>query len=42
MWTSGFYRYEHVYSYRRQEFQDILEIKSCNRFGQLLYLLKKY
>ena len=27
MWTSGFYRYEHIYSYRRQEFQNILERK---------------
>ena len=27
MWTSGFYRYEHIYSYKRQEFQNILERK---------------
>ena len=27
MWTSGFYRYEHIYTYRRQEFQNIFERK---------------
>ena len=42
MWaTSHFYRFEHVYSYRRQEFQNILEIKLCNRFGQLLLIYQK-
>ena len=25
MWVSGFYRYEHIYSYKRQELQNILE-----------------
>ena len=39
-WTCGFCRYELVYTYRRQEFQHILERKLCNYFGQLL-LYKK-
>ena len=38
MWTSGFYRYEHIYSCKRQEFQNILERKLCNRFRQLLLI----
>ena len=44
MWTSGFYRrYEHIYSYKRQEFQNVLEINLCNFFGQLLLIyLKKF
>ena len=25
MWVSGFYRIEHIYSYKRQELQNILE-----------------
>ena len=41
MWTSGFYRYEHIYSYKRQEFQNILEINLCNCFGQLLLIYLK-
>ena len=27
MWTSDFYRYGHIHSYKRQEFQNILERK---------------
>ena len=44
MWTNGFYRrYEHIYSYKRQEFQNVLEINLCNCFGQLLLIyLKKF
>ena len=38
MWTSGFYRYEQVYTYRKQEFLNILERKLCNCFGQLLLI----
>ena len=39
MWTSDFYWYEHVYTYRRrQEFQNIPERKLCNCFGQLLLI----
>ena len=38
MWTTGFYRYEQIYSYRRQEFQNILERKLCNWLGQLLLI----
>ena len=38
MWTRGFYRYEHVYSYYRQKVQNSLERKLCNRFGQLLLI----
>ena len=30
-----FYRYEHVCTYRGQEFQNILGRKLCNYFGQL-------
>ena len=42
MWTSGFYRrYEHIYSYKRQEFQNVLEINLCNCFGQLLLIYQK-
>ena len=41
MWTSGFYRYEHIVSYKRQEFQNILEINLCNCFGQLLLIYLK-
>ena len=43
MWTekhtcsSGFCIYEHIYTYRRQEFQNI-EIKLCNWFRQLLLI----
>ena len=33
---NGFYRYKHIYIYRRQKFQNILERKLCNCFGQLL------
>ena len=36
MWTSVFYRYEHIYTHRRQEFQNVIEIKLCNCFGQSL------
>ena len=38
MWSSGFYRHERIYSYKRQEFQNILEINLCNCFGQLLLI----
>ena len=38
IWTSGFYRCEHLCTYRRQEFQNILERKLCNCFGQLLHV----
>ena len=39
MWTSNFYWYEHVYTYRsRHEFQNILERKLCNGFGKLLLI----
>ena len=41
MWTSGFYRYEHIYSCKRQEFQNNFERKLCNPFGRLLLILKK-
>ena len=41
MWTSGFYRYEHIYSYKRREFQNILEINLCNCFRQLLLIYLK-
>ena len=41
MWTSGFYRYEHIYFYKRQEFENILEINLCNCFGQLLLIYLK-
>ena len=30
-----FYRYDHIYTYRRKEFQNIFERKLCNCFGQL-------
>ena len=36
MWTNSFYRYEHVYTHRMQEFKNILEKKLSNYFGQLL------
>ena len=36
--TCGFYRYEQIYTYRRQEFQNILESKLCNSFVQLLLI----
>ena len=36
MWTSGFYRYEHVYTYRRQEFQNIIQLHGTF----VTYLLK--
>ena len=26
MWISGFYRYEHIYTYRRQEFRNIMQL----------------
>ena len=39
---SGFHRYEHLIPIR-QKFQNILERKLCNCFGQLLYIyLKKF
>ena len=38
MWTSDFYRHEHIYTYRKQEFQNILERKLCNGLGQLLLI----
>ena len=40
MWTSGFYWWTRVYTYRRrQEFQNILERKLCNCFGQYWKML---
>ena len=42
MWTCDFYRYEHIYSYKRQEFQNILEINLRNCFGQLSLIYLKY
>ena len=41
MWTCGFYRYEHVYIYRRKEFKNNLEIILCSYFGQLLFIYWK-
>ena len=38
MWTSGFYWYEHIYTYRKQEFQNIFERKLCNCFEELLLI----
>ena len=38
MQTSGFYRYEHKYTCRRQEFQNILKRKLCYYFGQSLLI----
>ena len=42
MCTCDFYRHEDAYTYRRKEFQNILDGKLCNCFGQLLstYLLQ--
>ena len=37
MWTSGFYSYECMCTDRKQEFQNILERKLYNCFGQLLF-----
>ena len=37
MWTSGFYRYEHLYADRRMGFQNIYR-KICNCLGQLLHI----
>ena len=40
MWTSGFYLWRRVYIYRkRQKFQNILEKKLCNCFGQYWKML---
>ena len=41
MWTNGFYRYEHVYTYKRQEFQNILERILSHGLGELYLFLKK-
>ena len=38
MWTSGFYRYKHFYTYKKWKFQIFLEIKLCNCFGYLLHI----
>ena len=38
MWTCDFYRYEHVYVYKRKEFQIFLERKLCNCLEQLLLI----
>ena len=35
-WISGFYSYELAYTYRRQEFQNILQRKLCSCMRQLL------
>ena len=37
MWTSGFYRYEYI----KVQFENILERKLCNGFGQLLLIYQK-
>lgn len=37
----GFYWYEHVYAYRKQEFQNIFDRKLCNCLGQLLLIYYK-
>ena len=39
--TCDFYRYKHVYNYRKKEFRNILEKKLCNCFGQFLLIYKK-
>ena len=41
MWTSGFVDTNTLYSYKRQEIQNILEINLCNCFGQLLLIYLK-
>ena len=41
MWTSGFVDTNKLYSYKRQEIQNILEINLCNCFGQLLLIYLK-
>ena len=42
MWTSGFYWYGHVYGYRKQEFQSILEEEIMQLlWTAVTYLLKK-
>ena len=45
MWmTSSFYWYENetnTYSYKRQEFQNILERKLCNRFEPFILIYQK-
>ena len=38
---SDFYKYEHGYTYRRKEFQNIRERKLCHCFGQLLLVYWK-
>ena len=40
MWIRGFHRHEHLYNYGRHKFQNVLEIRLCGYFGQLLQLLK--
>ena len=37
-WTIGFYWYEHVYTYGRQEFQNIFERKLCSCMRKLLLI----
>lgn len=42
MWTGGFYWYGHVYGYRKQEFQTILEKEIMQLlWTAVTYLLKK-
>ena len=36
-----FYRYKHLYTYRKNELRNILEKKLCNCFGQFLLIYKK-
>ena len=38
MWTSAgsFYSYEHLYTYKKQEFENIVERTLCNGLGDLL------
>ena len=42
MFTFSFFKYEHIYNYRRKEFQNILERKLCNCLGLLLLVYYKY
>ena len=39
MWTCGFHRYKHLYTYKRQEFQNFLGRKLTHR--QLLHICQK-
>ena len=42
IWTSGFYEYEHIYTYQRQEFQIIFQKKIMLFLWTVVtYLLKE-